>query len=68
MKTVPKEAVLSFRIISYRVKEKIGFLHGWKTVETEVLSNIKYVHKLNRPLYAPAVNFTGFPITSFAYY
>ncbi|XP_073897880.1 broad substrate specificity ATP-binding cassette transporter ABCG2-like isoform X1 [Castor canadensis] len=45
MKTVPKEAVLSFRIISYRVKEKIGFLHGWKTVETEVLSNINGIMK-----------------------
>jgi hypothetical protein len=48
MKTVPKEAVLSFRITSYRVKQKIGFLHGRKTVEIEVLSNIKYVHELSR--------------------
>uniref|UniRef100_A0A250YKR4 ATP-binding cassette sub-family G member 2 n=2 Tax=Castor canadensis TaxID=51338 RepID=A0A250YKR4_CASCN len=45
MKTVPKEAVLSFRIISYRVKQKIGFLHGRKTVEIEVLSNINGIMK-----------------------
>ncbi|XP_020020687.1 broad substrate specificity ATP-binding cassette transporter ABCG2 isoform X2 [Castor canadensis] len=45
MKTVPKEAVLSFRITSYRVKQKIGFLHGRKTVEIEVLSNINGIMK-----------------------
>jgi hypothetical protein len=45
MKTVPKEAVLSFHNITYRVKEKNDFCLGWR--RREILLYIRYVHELN---------------------
>lgn len=45
-KTFTEVAVLSFHNIYYRVKVKSGFLFGRKTVEKEILTNIKYVHEL----------------------
>lgn len=44
--TSTEVAVLSFHNIYYRVKVKSGFLLGRKTVEKEILTNIKYVHEL----------------------
>lgn len=41
MKLHPEGAVLSFHNISYRVKMKSRFLLGKKTVEKDILSNIR---------------------------
>jgi alpha-glucuronidase len=61
MKTSTDGAVLSFHNISYQVKVKSGFLCGRKTVQKEILSNIKYVHELFKNFhFSPTVNFTGF--------
>lgn len=46
LKTFTEVAVLSFHNINYRVKVTSGFLLGRKTVEKEILTNIKYVHEL----------------------
>lgn len=46
MKLYIKGAVLSFHNISYRVKTKSGFMLGKKTVEKDILSNIRYVFHL----------------------
>ncbi|XP_030879438.1 ATP-binding cassette sub-family G member 2 [Leptonychotes weddellii] len=45
LKTFTEVAVLSFHNICYRVKVKSGFLLGRKTVEKEILTDIKYVHE-----------------------
>uniref|UniRef100_H0XH38 Broad substrate specificity ATP-binding cassette transporter ABCG2 n=3 Tax=Otolemur garnettii TaxID=30611 RepID=H0XH38_OTOGA len=45
LKTAMEGAVLSFHNICYRVKLKSGFLHGRKTVEKEILSNINGIMK-----------------------
>ena len=46
LKTFTGGAVLSFHNICYRVKVKSGFLLCRKTVEKEILKNVKYVHEL----------------------
>ena len=46
LKTLTQGAVLSFHNICYRVQVKTGFLLCRKTIEKEVLANIKYVLEL----------------------
>lgn len=51
-KTSTEGAVLSFHNICYRVKVQSGFLLNRKTVEKEILINVKYVHeRLFKQLY-----------------
>ena len=45
LKTFPEGAVLSFHNICYRVKVKSGFLLRRKTIEKEILTNVKYLHE-----------------------
>lgn len=46
LQTLTEGAVLSFHNICYRVKVKTGFLLCRKTIEKEILANIKYVLEL----------------------
>ena len=49
--TLTEEAVLSFHNISYRETVQSGFAFRKKTCVIERLSNVKYVHELNKPVY-----------------
>ena len=62
LKTSAGGAVLSFHDICYRVKVKSGFLFCRKTVEKEILTNIKYVvHELLlKQVHCRAVRVSGF--------
>lgn len=49
--TLTGEAVLSFHNISYQETVQHGFSFCKKTCVIERLSNVKYVHELNRTVY-----------------
>ena len=49
--TLIEEAVLSFHNISYQETVQSGFAFCKKTCMIERLSNIRYVHELNRSVY-----------------
>ena len=51
LNTLTGEAVLSFHNISYRETVQNGFAFRKTTRVIERLSNVKYVHELNKPVY-----------------
>ena len=51
LKSLAEEAVLSFHNISYQETVQSGFAFRKTTRVIERLSNVKYVHELNKPVY-----------------